>query len=143
MIVSLIDGRIRIRDIRLRGDIFSTALKERLLAQRGITEVLINCKVGSLLVFYNTAEVNTTEIINILSNYLDIADNPKTSRARSKIRKVSISKQRIIKIGMLSSLALNLIAAVLDAKALHITAGIIFLGFLGSHLIKRRRLIFR
>lgn len=32
MIVSLIDGRIRIRDIRLRGDIFSTALKERLLA---------------------------------------------------------------------------------------------------------------
>lgn len=131
MITSFIEGRIRIRDEALKTDSISASIKSRLLKVKGVSGVEANTKVGSILIVYDNS-TDISEVMSALKNYIKIS---KTSPEKAlRVRKGTIKKA--VNTGMLASLMISLIGAAFDIKKLHITTGIIFLGFLGSHLVK-------
>lgn len=139
MIVSFIEGRIRLRDERLRISQLADAVKEILLNIKGIKEVSANQRAGSILILYDKAVLKLEQILQVLADYLNIRVNYEKAK-QATCNPASI--RRIAKIGMLLSLAISISAALLDLKALHVAFGVIFLGFLGLHLYLYKNIIF-
>lgn len=145
MIVSSVDGRLRIRDDALRNPSTARALEKRLLALKGIVEVKINQRIGSLLVLYDEAVTGIKGIRDAVAGYLDvrrpIRDTVvrKRGKERSVIRRIS---KKVSNIGMLASLAFSVIAAILGAEGLHVASGALFLFFFAMHFSRHRELVF-
>ena len=139
MIVSFVEGRMRIRDERLKMPTIANAVEKTLMRIRGITEAAVNRRAGSILVLYARGVLKMQQILNILADYLDI--NTFYRKTEQVVRKPVI-RRRIASIGMLFSLALSLVAALADLMPLHVILGIVFLGFLGLHLYRSKNIIF-
>ena len=149
MIASLVDGRIRIRDSQLRKTSVVEAIRENLLANPGIGEVAANLRIGSLLIIYDRAATNIDKILNILKQYLNLDENyqaPAISRAsvpNLTLPQLSLNKRKMVKVGMLTSLSVSMIGAILDIEKLHVASGVIFMSLLlGGHLYEKRRFLF-
>jgi hypothetical protein len=136
MITSFIDGRIRIRDEKLESIAVVSHIEKRLSQLKGIVYVSINRRTRSLLIFYDKTILRLEQVLHVLADYLDIA------KAENKRRISCIADRKIVNLGMLVSLALSMLGAVADIAALHITAGIIFLGFLGLHIFRYKNMLF-
>lgn len=136
MIASFIDGRIRIRDEKLKSISTGSHIKTKLLQFKGITDVTINHRTGSLLILYDKVILRLEHILHVLADYLEVA-KIKYSKGIN-----FITDRKIVNIGMLSSLALSMFGAVADATSLHIIAGVIFLGFLALHLFRYKNMLF-
>jgi hypothetical protein len=136
MIASFVEGRIRLRDEKLKNKAVVDEIRKRAAQLRGISDVSINQRTGSLLIFYDRAVLRLEQALHILEDYLDAA--------KTECRKyaVSITNRKIVNPGMLASLALSMFGAALDIAALHITAGIVFLGFLGLHIFRYKNMLF-
>lgn len=145
MITSFIDGRLRIRDEKLESIATASHIEKRLSQFKGIVHVAINRRTRSLLIFYDKTILKFEQVLHVLADYLDIA------KAENKRRISCIADRKIVnpvrnvrvkaisngvKLGMLASLAMSMFGAVLDIAVLHITAGIVFLGFLGLHIFR-------
>lgn len=136
MITSCIDGRIRIRDEKLESIAIASHIEKRLSQFKGIVYVAINRRTRSLLIFYDKTILKFEQVLHVLADYLDIA------KAESKRRISCIADRKIVNLGMLASLAVSMLGAAADIAALHITAGIIFLGFLGLHIFRYKNMLF-
>jgi len=149
-VTSHIEGRVRIRDEGLKNETLLSKVTEALLVTPGIASVEANPRVGSLLVLYRAAVTGLEKIRQIISGLLAAGESvARTSSAGigRVIGKFSPTvsprtKRIAINIGMLASLALSLVAAVLDLKKLHILAGVIYLAIFGTHLFERRQSLF-
>lgn len=130
MITSFIDGRLRIRDEKLESIATASHIEKRLSQFKGIVHVAINRRTRSLLIFYDKTILKFEQVLHVLADYLDIAE------AENKRCISCIADRKIVNLGMLVSLALSMFGAVLDIAVLHITAGIVFLGFLGLHIFR-------
>lgn len=139
MIVSFVEGRMRIRDECLKMPTIANAVEKTLMRIRGITEVAVNRRAGSILVLYDRSVLKIQQILNILADYLDINT---FYRKTEQVVMNPVIRRRIAKIGMPLSLAISISAALLDLKALHVAFGVIFLGFLGLHLYLYKNIIF-
>jgi hypothetical protein len=143
VIASHIEGRIRIRDSRLRQPELLTELRQELLQRSDIREVSWNSKVGSLLILYRKARHALKEITNFLARFLGLSDSPAkktdrpTVRTTSPSRRPLVTRRRVINIGMLATLLMSLLVMT-GSKQLHILAGLHFLGFLAIHLFQKR-----
>ena len=51
-------------------------------------------------------------------------------------------KSKAVNYGMLATLVLSVLAAVVHLKKLHVLAGILFLGFFGAHFFERKQFMF-
>lgn len=130
MITSFIDGRLRIIDEKLESIATASHIEKRLSQFKGIVHVAINRRTRSLLIFYDKTILKFEQVLHVLADYLDIAE------AENKRCISCIADRKIVNLGMLVSLALSMFGAVLDIAVLHITAGIVFLGFLGLHIFR-------
>jgi hypothetical protein len=143
VIASHIEGRIRIRDTRLRQPELLAELRQELLQIPDIKKVSWNSKVGSLLILYRKARHALKEITNFLARFLGsialpaaMTDRP-TPRATAPSRRPIVTRRRVVNIGMLATLLLSLLVMA-GSKQLHILAGLHFLGFLAIHLFQKR-----
>jgi hypothetical protein len=136
MITSFIDGRLRIRDEKLESIATASHIEKRLSQFKGIVHVAINRRTRSLLICYDKTILKFEQVLHVLADYLDIA------KAESKRRISCVADRKIVKLGMLASLAVSMFGAVLDIAVLHITAGIVFLGFLGLHIFRYKNMLF-
>jgi hypothetical protein len=136
MIASFVAGRIRLRDEKLKNRAVVAEIQKRAAQLKGISDVSINQRTGSLLIFYDRVVLRLEQVLHILADYLDAA--------KTECRKYafSITNRKIVNLGMLASLAVSMFGAVLDIAVLHITAGIIFLGFLGLHIFRYKNMFF-
>lgn len=75
MVASFIDGRIRIRDEALILRSLACNIQDALLKNKGITRASVNPRAGSLLVNYDTAEMNREGIIGLIAGYLNAGGN--------------------------------------------------------------------
>ena len=150
VVTSHIEGRVRIRDEGLKKETLLLQLREALLESPGISGVEANPRVGSLLVIYNAASTGVERIQQIIAGFIGEGEAAASavsegiSRIIGKIpRTVPPRVKRIaVNAGMLASLVLSVVAAVLDLKTLHILAGVIFLAIFGAHLYERRQYLF-
>ena len=150
VVTSHIEGRVRIRDEGLKEEALLTKVREALLDNPGIANVEANPRVGSLLVLYSSPLTGVERIQQIISGFLGegepVAPAGLAGIARifEKVPRAIPERARKIagNVGMLASLVLSVIAAVLDLKKLHILAGVIFLAIFGAHLYERRQFLF-
>lgn len=148
MIVSMIDGRMRIRHLRLKKRAFADEFKRHLSADKGLKEVLINLRVGSALLIYDASIISAERIIKRISKFLGITQETEIPKDRkiniNPIRKLSLSKintRKAISIGLAASLTASLIALIFGSKVLHVAFGLVFLGFAAVHILKYKKLL--
>lgn len=148
MIASIIDGRMRIRNSRLKEGSFAGELKRHLSAIKGLNEILINPRVGSALLVYDTSIISAERIIKRISRLLDVTQETKKTEGNAAglnpIREFSLNKintRKAVSIGLLVSLAASLIALVFGSKALHAAFGLVFLSFAAIHILKYEKLL--
>jgi hypothetical protein len=150
MIASFVEGRIRLRDEKLKNSAVVDEIQKRAAQLKGISDVSINQRTGSLLIFYDKAVLRLEQVLHILADYLDAAKtewglsqnyghSPRIQRGRLRFGTVPVAGpffcRKFVKLGMLASLAVSMLGAAAGIAALHITAGIIFLGFVGLHIL--------
>lgn len=136
MIVSSIDGRVRIKDKKLKASDIVSKIKNKLLQNEGIKDIYTNHRTGSLLILYDRTILRLEQILYVLADYIEIT---KTQYSKG----INLfANRKIINHGMLLSFALSMFGAIADVSGLHIIAGGIFLGFLALHLLRYKNVIF-
>ncbi|SMP77151.1 hypothetical protein SAMN06295888_12713 [Desulfonatronum zhilinae] len=134
MYVSSIPGRLR---IRTEDQAALQRLAESVGKLGGVLAVQLNPRTGSLLVHYEDESKVEAALLKALKKIpgSDTALVPKsTSKASNKAAYMTIAKR-----GMLSSLGLAMLFALIDREDGHIVTGALFLSFLGYHLYGYRK----
>ncbi len=134
MYVSSIPGRLR---IRTEDQAALNRLAESVGKLGGVLNVQLNPRTGSLLIHYEDESKIEAALHKALKKLpgSDAALEPKsTSKASNKAAYMTIAKR-----GMLSSLGLAMLFALIDREDGHIVTGALFLSFLGYHLYGYRK----
>ena len=147
-ITSCIDGRMRVRDGTLRNAAVAGSLSRLLSATPGVREVSANPRAGSLLILFQQAKSTLREITTLLERFLpaeaSASPAPATQKARAgrPRRTAAAVRRQAVNFGMLAALLASLAGAALGAKALHIIAGLVFVGFFGLHFFDKKHFLF-
>jgi hypothetical protein len=112
--------------------------------------VSVNPRAGSLLILFQQARTTLGEITALLARFLpeETSTSPspapaaKTRAGRPRQAGLAAVKRQAINLGMLAALLASLAGAALGAKALHIIAGLVFVGFFGLHFLDKKHFIF-
>ncbi|BBA71662.1 hypothetical protein [Geobacter sulfurreducens] len=149
VIASHVAGRLRIRDEKVRRESVAGRVREALAATTGVSSVEVSARVGSVLIIYSGA-VTGADILAVVSKLVGSAVveevvAPEPSKKAGPRISLAVSprlKRNAANIGMISTLALSLVAAPFHLKKLHVVAGIAFTVLVGDHLYERRQLLF-
>ena len=139
MMVSFIDGRVRLRSPALRSEKSLAEIQSGLSAYPGVKKTESNARTGSLLVFYDPAAISR-ELLGMavasLAGRLP-APAPDPGRRRCMLSGIRLRKleTRLMCCGALTALA----GAVAKAKPLHVAGGMLFFLLAGRHLYVRRK----
>lgn len=149
VISSHIEGRLRVRDPRLRDARFLKILQEKLQQLQGVNHVCGNARSGSLLVLYRQAQASLEKINQLLASVLGgVAKNKARRRGEGGIKTPAStlpalplvpSRRQVVNWGMLLSLLLSLGGLAVGSKQLHVVAGTVFVAVFGIHLIDKRK----
>jgi len=152
--VSDIEGRLRVRDERLHDPSVAEAIRDALAASPEVYEVRGAARAGSLLVLYRHSKDVRNWILKRIGLHLQVHETVEAP-ASGSYRTVRVfpsipafapirpaTKRKLTHIGMVSSLALSLLGAGFDWKALHVVSGALFILALGVHLSSKRRRLF-
>jgi hypothetical protein len=159
LIASSIPGRLRLRDRALRDDARLDALGVAVGRWRGVTDVEINLRAGSLLIHYDVARLTPAacETRAVAATAKLLGSNARESvKKRTKLGADETVAQldhpggtprvrvnRWAKRAMLTSLAISLLLAGAGSKRWHWLTGVVFLHALAAHLWVHRRHILR
>ncbi len=137
------EGRIRIRNAALKVGEMGYALRDELLAAKGVLDVQVNKRIGSMLVLYDKARISAESILQRVATALHV-DLDKVRAGLSNINRKLVSREgrRYVKAGMGASLGIAMGALAVSGRW-HILAGTVFLGCLGAHLYQNRRTLTR
>jgi len=141
-------GRLRVRDNRLKISQKNEEVQRSLAAFGEIYEMKLNTEVGSLLVLYKPSLWVGDKITASLERLLpskSVKLCPGHAGALPEwfsCPSLGLDQRKLIKGGMIASLLSSLFGAVLGKEKLHVTFGLVFLGFLTAHLSSKRRLLF-
>lgn len=147
-ISSHIEGRLRVRDPRLRNAGFLQMLQEKLQCLHGVSAVSGSPRSGSLLVLYRQAQLPLEKIDHLLTELLGSGQNerpePRPKPADEAPRSLpelplSLNRRQAVNWSMLLCLLLSLGALAVGSKRIHIIAGTVFVGILGLHLFDKRK----
>ncbi len=94
-----------------------------------VFETVHNERTGSLLVRFDSSAYDESTFRLLAESHLA----PK-SKSANRTRLIGKPEMRVIKRGMLTSLAISMIFALLDKEKWHIFLGLFFLMFLSGHL---------
>jgi len=139
MMVSFIDGRVRLRSPALRSEKVLEELKGSLAAYAGVTKIESNARTGSLLVLYDPAAISR-ERLDMAVAWLESrfpVPTPRHSRGHAALSAPALRKleNRLLCGSALMALA----GAVSRAQSVHIAGGILFFLLAGRHLYTRRK----
>jgi len=145
-VVSETNGRMRVRDSRLRDGDAAQKVREVLIEIPGVLGVSINPRAGSALLHYEPSGNLRDEILSCIGNQLQSPQSTTRSlgtTVRTLGKKVPVLyTRRVVKAGLLTSLAMTLMGVIFDREKLHVVSGFVYIGFVGLHLIMKRRLLF-
>jgi hypothetical protein len=163
LIASSIPGRLRLRDRALRGDARLDALGASVACWRGVADVEVNSRAGSLLIRYDAARLRPAmceaRAVAAVEKMLAANAQDGTRESAKENAKVGagetvvqphhpggtprVRANRWAKRGMLASLAVSLLLAGAGRKRWHALTGVLFLHALAAHLWVHRRHILR
>jgi len=148
MIVSFIDGRIRMRGEYLKNPAVIDAI-ERIAKINGVRDVSANRRTGSVLILYDIAVIRLEQVLSLFPGFTYLSAALMPHQASRKIAGaiyesplLSIDSLRIINTGMFAVLGLSMFGAIVGSMAVHVAAGLVFLGFLAMHIFRYRKNLF-
>ena len=140
MIVSTVDGRLRVRANRLKSKKISESVKKRIEALDGVISVRTNPGAASLIVYFHAEGVDTDMLEEEIVAICTPSKSGKRSEAQSQL---SRRLNQANKIGMAGTLAASLAYGYLGKKKLHIQYGTAFVALAGLHMLKYSRTLLR
>jgi hypothetical protein len=147
--VSDFEGHLRIRDERLKNPLAAEAIRDALAESPEVYQSRANARAGSILILYRHSTGVRERIMERLTAHLrqfgkddTVGANDSAQKRPLSSRARLVSRRKAVNYGMMASLALSLLGAVLDRKRFHVFAGILFLGMLGFHLSGKKRQLF-
>lgn len=151
LIASSLTGRIRLRAAALREPARLERLRAMAMQWRGVREVCVNPKAGSLLIHYDPARLDRARFDAraeaLVAQMLGTDTAPAASSALAEPRpshgSARIRANRHAKRGMLASLAASLLLAGMGRSRWHALTGVFFLHTLAVHLWVHRRHLLR
>ncbi len=138
-IVSATPGRVRVRDRALCQPSLLRELETTLLAGAGISSCNANAAAGSLVIFFDPAELSVEALEARIDKTLELLLAKSPVKDKSRRRQIN----RVAKFGMLTSLTGSLALLAAGQKRGHALAGTLFIGCLGIHLATHRRALLR
>ena len=143
LIVSSLPGRMRIRNVKLRGDpLRLNELEQALRAFDPECSITPNATSGSLLVQYDHERISQKVLAQAVDQAARAVFGLETRTRKQHYTPASLRLNRYAKYGMFTSLGLTLWFAAVRAKRPHAAAGVLFVACLGIHLaVHRHRLL--
>ena len=135
--------RIRFRNEALKIADFGYSLRDSLLETKGVIEVHINRRVGSVLVLFDKAKISTKKILTKISETLSI-DFDKVLEGVKNLKKTLMSRKgrRYVKVGMFGAIATSLASLAFSSKW-HAATGVAFAGTTALHLYQNKKTILK
>lgn len=136
-------GRIRFRNEALKAAEFAYTVRDALLEVKGVLQVQVNKRIGSMLVLYDKTKISAENILNKIADALGV-DMEKVNKGVQNMRKALTGPKgrRYVKRGMFASLAAAL-GIVCFSEKWHVAAGIVFVHLLAAHLYQNKRTLMK
>lgn len=135
-------ARFRFRCESLKLDERADAVKSALTKTKGVAEVAINKRVGSVLVLFDRAKVQAEQLFSTIVASLGLDPEEVKEKLRELNRAVSGRKgRRIIKRGLMGAGLVTLGMLTISEKG-HAIAGGVWLTLLAAHLYQNKRTLF-
>jgi len=132
MIVSEVDGRIRVRANRLKSRKIAGSVKNKIEQIQGVGQVRTNIEACSIIVHYDSKAIDTIELEDKIVEIV----TPKGNSTKKKNGKLSQRLGQATKIGMMGTLATSLAYGYIGQKKNHIRYGTAFVALAGMHMLK-------
>lgn len=138
-----IQGRIRFRNEALKVAEFGYAVRDALLEIKGVVQVQVNKRIGSILILFDKAKVSADSILTKLAEALGV-DMSKVKENAAKVKKsfIGIKGRRYVKRGLLASIAAAL-GIVYFSEKWHVAAGVVFVHLLALHLYQNKKTLMK
>ncbi|WP_029896090.1 HMA2 domain-containing protein [Desulfohalovibrio reitneri] len=132
-------GRVRFRNEALKVAEVAYSIRDSLLEAKGVLQVEVNKRIGSLLVLYDRGKTSAEQVMGKIATTLGIDVEKVKNRARNAGKALKSAKgRRYVKRGMMASLG-GALAALTVSENWHVVGGSVFLGFLTLHLYQNQR----
>lgn len=133
MIVSAIDGRIRVVEPALNQKVKADAIEAGLRAIRGVKNTTVNRITGSLLVVYDADAIDRASMRNQIKKRIRAISN------RSSVGVLNGRRpRRYVKYGLLGTITAS-IGLLYYSESWHFRVGSAFLSLLSLHLFQNRK----
>ncbi|WP_018123753.1 HMA2 domain-containing protein [Desulfovibrio oxyclinae] len=136
-------GRIRFRNEALKVAEFGYTLRDALLEAKGVVQVQVNKRIGSILILFDKTKISTEKILKTIADALGI-DLAKVKSGMNDVQKALAGRKgrRLVKRGMLASIAAAL-GIVYFSEKWHVVAGVAFVHFLALHLYQNKKTLMK
>ena len=159
VVASVVDGRVRIRDEKLKNASTVERVKDELMANSEVSSVEGNHRVGSLLVLYDAARGAVEKILKAVSELLgseiDLGESaaPAEAKPRCSFQLRSLAeklrfpasvrtKKKMLNWALLGTFLVSITAALFYLKRVHVLAGLLFTALVADHVYSRRAQMF-
>ncbi|SOB60120.1 conserved protein of unknown function [Pseudodesulfovibrio profundus] len=136
-------GRIRFRNEALKVAEFGYGVRDALLEVKGVVQVQVNKRIGSILILFDKTKVSGEKILSKIADSLGV-DMKKVKANISSMQKSLTGKKgrTYVKRGLMASIAAAL-GIVYFSEKWHVAAGVVFVHFLALHLYQNKRTLLK
>lgn len=136
-------GRIRFRNEALKVAEFGYSLRDALLEVKGVVQVQVNKRIGSILILFDKTKISTEKILKTIADALGV-DLTKVKSGMNDVHKAltGLKGRRYVKRGMLATIAAAL-GIVYFSEKWHVAAGIAFVHLLALHLYQNKKTLMK
>lgn len=136
-------GRIRFRNEALKVAEFGYTLRDALLEIKGVVQVQVNKRIGSILILFDKTKISAENILKTIADALGV-DLDKVKSGMNDVRKAVTGRKgrRYVKRGMLATMAAAL-GIVYFSEKWHVAAGVAFVHLLALHLYQNKKTLMK
>ena len=136
-------GRIRFRNEALKVAEFAYTIRDSLLEVKGVVQVQVNKRIGSILILFDKSKVSADKILNQIAETLGV-DMTKVKTGVKDMQKALTSRKgrKYVKRGLMATIAAAL-GIVYFSEKWHVVAGVTFIHLLALHLYQNKRTLMK
>ena len=135
-------ARFRFRCEPLKLEERANAVKDALSKTKGVAEVAVNKRVGSLLVLFDLGKVQAEQLFTTIARCLGLEPEQVKDKLTSFNRTITGKKGRqVVKRGMMA-VGITTLTLLTVSEDKHAMAGVVWLSLIATHIYQNRRTLF-
>ncbi|MFA9395725.1 MAG: HMA2 domain-containing protein [Halodesulfovibrio sp.] len=135
-------ARFRFRCESLKLEERANAVKDALSKTKGVAEVAVNKRVGSLLVLFDQGKVQAEQLFSTIARCVGLNPEQVRNKLTSFNRTITGRKgRRVVKRGMMA-VGITALALLTVSEDKHAIAGVVWLSLIATHIYQNKRTLF-